>query len=348
MERKCSRLEIIAGLVALLGLAGCSPLDVLARDGTRLKMLEGQDFGRRLWLKIEGGTASQREGLTAAFRAELEDGNLFNTLTTTAPKGARVSKLEVKVLDQLSQEFGGVFADAEGFVARYSVRALITDRKGREAFVGNIDGVAYDDETAPDRLTLGKKNEIEIAAQRDAASKISEALRAIVEDQLSSEFDKVPTLKLAPGVGPLKLALVNVDVKRAHPSTNANGIAADLRSALDLAGPELRLINPLRVRQALNRGNLDTLTGLTITEKERKDLERFLAVPFIMLVTVRSGDEGVAMEASMLPLSGGDALTRVKSSASGIGALRIAGVRLVRALVEGLAKASFPKPPKGP
>lgn len=325
--------------------AACVGLEDLARDRTRLEVVEDGELGRQLDVRFLGGEPRQHAELFRACREELESGDFFLKVTRVEGEDRRpeVSTMTIKIEDTVNETFSFFFRSEAGWISRVQLDVELVDTRGELALAGRSDGIAYDDDTEPDNLPAVKRLEIESAAHRNAIAKISGALRELVDQRIEEEFDKVPLLELEPGVGPLRAALVNIDIKRAHPSLIPAAVMADLRNALENGGPELQLIDARTVFRARERANVTEITGLALNDELRDDLIRHLPSRYIILATARSDSSGVAMEGHVLDL-GRETTTivaRAKASARGIGAIRLGSIRLGRALLEQLAEAQF-------
>jgi len=328
---------------------GCSSLDRLSEDGTKLSQDLSAKLSRRLVLEISGGSPAQRKGLSAALRSKLEDGDLFNTVVTLekGKEAGAASRLRVNIRSRQAQHFGAWIHDKQGWIVRYELDVKLTDAAGRAAVSGPIMGIALDDDTLERHLTQSKKEEIEEAAHASAALRLSEALRNIVSERLEDERKLVKPLEFARGVGPLKLAILNVDVKRAHPSTRPSELRSELEAAFKLAGTELKVLDQDRIERALERSDIE-FTGLTLNPELATKVERNLVSRLVVLVTVRSGNQGATVEASLFELRGSARLiARVRKRGTGVGAVRLASLRVVGALIAELGRARFePRPVK--
>ena len=324
--------------------AGCaefSEVHNLAKESSNLVGTTGQILGRRLRVQIDGGTEKQRAGLEESFKAELEDGNLFHLVETGVVEDASKSGLlKVRLLKYLSRGFGNLLSDSEGWVVRYDLEATLEDRDGIRLIEGPLAGIAYDDDTEvfdPEKIA-----DIDTAAQRDAAVKLSDVLREEVEKKVETELGKIKPLKLARGVGPLKVAILHIDMDQAHANSRGSQVQTDLYAAIDLAGNDIKLINPQYVAQALDQNNLTKFDGLALTEKKSRELRRVLPVRLVLQIRVRSRIQGVEVEGSITELGlKSRYLGSVNVRSRGVGALRVATIRLARKLLWRIGKTSF-------
>lgn len=313
----------------------------LAKESSNLVGTSGQILGRRLRIQVDGGTEKQRAGLEESFRAELEDGNLFHLVETgknTEP--AKSGLLTIQVKKYLSRGFGNLLSDSEGWIVRYDLEAILEDRDGIRVIQGPLAGIAYDDDT--EVFEPGKILDIDTAAQRDAAVKLSDVLREEVEKKVEAELGKIKPLKLARGVGPLKVAVIHIDMDQAHSNSRGSQVQTDLYAAFDLAGSDLRLINPQYVSQVLDQNNLTKFEGISLTEKKTKELRRVLPVRLVIQIRVRSRIQGVEVEGSITELGRKSRfLGSVNVRARGVGALRVATIQLARKLLWRVGKTRF-------
>lgn len=335
------RLLLFLILPVLTACAEFSEVHNLAKETSNLVGTSGQILGRRLRIKVKGGTEKQREGLKESFRAELEDGNLFHLVDIEEGEGTSKSGLlTIEVKKYLSRDFGSLLSDSEGWIVRYDLEAVLEDRDGIRVIEGPVAGIAYDDDTevfAPKKIL-----DIDTAAQRDAAVKLSDVLREEVEKKVESELGKVKPLKLARGVGPLRVAVIHVDMDQAHANSRSSQVLSDIYAAFDLAGNDLQLLNPQYVRQVLDQNNLTKFEGISLTEKKIKELRRVLPVRLVMQFRVRSRIQGVEIEGSITELGRKSRfLGSVSVRSRGVGALRVATIRLARKLLWRIGKTRF-------
>lgn len=335
-------------LASLSLLCACSELENLRVDKTELVRGQGRFLGRRLIVRVAGQSPEVQKNVYEAFRAELEDGDLFHRIRQVderQPEEAddrQASLLTLRVLEVQRHDFGNLFTDSEGWLVKYVMQVELLDRNRLSQFKGVLNGIAYDDTSERDRLDFEKREDILRAAERDAASKLGDALRAQLEQQLEIELERIPSLRFAAGVGPLKLALVNIDLKRAHPSTRASEIQTEILSAFEQAGPELEISSPRETDDLLERRGITNMSGLVLAKKTGEEMEYILPARVVVMVVVRARASVVQLEASLYELNGGAKLLGQSSvRAGGLGAMRLASVRLVRKLVRTLRKTRF-------
>lgn len=328
-------------LPLFVGCAEFSEVHNLAKESSDLVGTSSQILGRRLRIQVAGGTEKQRAGLEESFRAELEDGNLFHLVEPGADsENAKSGLLKIQVKKYLSRGFGNLLSDSEGWIVRYDLEATLEDRDGIRVIQGPLAGIAYDDDTevfAPNKIL-----DIDTAAQRDAAVKLSDVLREEVEKKVETELGKIKELKLARGVGPLKVGIIHIDMDQAHANSRGSQVQTDLYAAFDLAGNDLRLLNPQYVSQILDQNNLTKFEGLSLTEKTIKELRRVLPVRLVMQIRVKSRIQGVEVEGSITELGRKSRfLGSVNVRSRGVGALRVATIQLARKLLWRVGKTRF-------
>lgn len=343
--------RLLTGAALALGLlsAGCTEFDRLSSDDTRLVRGAGRVEGGRLIVRLDGVEAARREAFAEALSGELADGNLFHTVEvlsaeTATPSSATV--LELKLDRSVSTYTGSAYSGREGWLVRFEGRGRLLDGAGQPVLAGRATGIAYDDKTEFARLDYAKKEDIAISARRDLAACFADALREMVNERVEEALAALPVLRLAPGVGPLKLAIVNVDLKRAHPSTQPAAISAELAAALGLAGPDLDVVPLRRVARAIDRIEIDAdqrFTGLTLPDVLSEKLRRHLTTRLVVLVTVSAGAGGVTMEAALIDLRDRETrpLGNVKAEHAGLGAVRLASVALARRIIGLIAATRF-------
>jgi hypothetical protein len=335
------RYALLLPLFFLTACAEFSEVHSLAKETSNLVGTPGKVLGRRLRIEIDGGSKAQGAGLIAAFKSELEDGNLFQEVDSSEKlKGLSSGLLKVKVEKYLSTEFGSWYTDIEGYIVRYDLRATLVDRAGIKVLDGALAGIAYDDDSKV--FKAEKIGDLDVAAQRDAAVKLSDVLREDVERKVEAELKRIRPIKLARGVGPLKIGIIHINRERAHPNIRASEIETDLFTALDLAGNELSVVNPQFIDQILDQNNVSKFEGLSLTEKTMQELRRVLPVKLVVIIRVRSRIQGVEMDASISELGReGRSLGQITVRARGVGALRVATIRLSRRLIWRIAKTKF-------
>lgn len=367
------------------GLSGCrifSNLDKLSKDSTNLKSFDAQVSTQQLTIIVSGGTADQRQNIGAAFKDELEDGNLFESVIlkpiggndpvmTPAQKqryladnrlgnpgdsqfnGAlRVdaaqhrpgfNQLFVNISRRIGTEFGNMVSDSEGWIVRYEATSKLINDAGESVLSGPIVGVAYDDNTELIDLDPFKRREIELAAQQDLAVKIGDWLEAEVEKKVVAELEEIPVLKLAPGIGPIDLAIVSIDLKKAHPKVRVAQVESDLRTALELAGPEIKVLGATRVERLIETQNLPPITGLNIPEEVQRWLVRELPSRYVLLVQVESTGNIMTIESAFYEVSELERklLFETRHETRGLAAIRFGSIGLVQKLLTQLSEYKF-------
>ena len=173
----------------LVGCAQFSGVRGLAKESSNLVGVPRKALGRRLRIIVEGGTEKQRGGLIASFKSELEDGDLFHLVSAGNDIDTKNSGLlKVTLKNHLSRDFGNWYTDSEGWIVRYDLHAALLDRDGGSVLEGALAGIAYDDDSkkfGPEKIA-----DIDSAAQRDAAVKLSDVLREDVEKKVEKELGK--------------------------------------------------------------------------------------------------------------------------------------------------------------
>jgi hypothetical protein len=346
------RLPTLLATLLALSCVGCSQLDRLSSE--RLLALEdGQPSERRplslgdgrirhpgLAVTLTGASETEELEFRDAIDRELVDGELFSSLLPAGAPSAKAPRLEIDLTAKGAHDIDSWLHNEQAHLRRYEADVRLIDSKGVEVLSGYVIGVAYDDRSESAQLTAERKKDIDLAAHRDATRRIADALRARRDGAVGEERGAIRELTLAPGVGPLRLALLDVDLEQAHSRTQRSRVEAELLTSLQLAGPQLELVSPRQVQSARDRNGLDKFPDISLPPDSAKLLRRSLEARLVLLVRVEAQRESTRLEARLIELAEPPReIARSTSKARGLGALSIATARLARQLIIALGEA---------
>jgi hypothetical protein len=344
-----------------------SDFDELTADTSNLRASAVQATTRRAEVRISGGDPRLCAELAEALRAELEDGNLFEELVplgavdssthgSSEPEKSKLgngpnsgsssatdSILQLTLKSRRSEAFGNIFSDKSGWAVRYEIDVSLQNFGGEVLASGPVVGLAYDDDTRVFSLSENQRHDIELAAQRDIGVKIADVLEQRVEKSFEEALKSVPTLVLRPGVGPLRIAILNIDLRRAHPKIRGSQVESDLRVALELAGGEIEILDTSRLERVIEAEDLPEVQGLSLPKEVVRWLNTELPSRYVLLVELTATASRVEIAAAMFELTGEGQrfVVEARGEARGLGAARLAVPRLVEGLIEALGRFPF-------
>jgi len=327
-------------LAALLLLNGCTTLSSATRDETRLRGEVPTALGRVLEVQIEGVEGADRLALMRALERELITGDLFDRVTEVPEQAeqlrAPVATLSVTLGEGSSRQLFDLWTLNDAFVARFELEIELHDDSGQSVIEGHITGVAADDVTDPEHLDPAKREDVRLAALQDAAMKMSRALRQAANARVNQAIESLTRITLAPGVGPVGLAVIGFDDDSGAQQRSGTLLAAHLTDALGRLGPELELTPVAEARRAIERASRLPERFSEVAPYELEEL--VLNLPKASLVVVgrmwRSGAQ-VSAQARLLDREGRE-VSSFEASAEGLGAMRIVAIKLAREIGAGL------------
>ena len=331
--------RLIPVIIMLPALLGCVTIDTATRDETRLKGEVPSGLGRTLAVRIDGGAPETQAGLIQALEREFVSQDLFDRVVQldreeATARATGLSSLWVTLLGESSESVLDVWNFADAFVARYEIQIELRDEQGQLILQGHVSGIGADDVSDDDFVDADKQEDVRRAAQRDAATKVSRALRRAANARATKAMQNLYELRLSPGVGPVDVAVLGFDDEAAARRRRGGLLRQHMIQALSKLGPEISVFDDKRVQRALEREAPASLHGISSFELDRIAQQlpgpRYFVVGRVALLGGR-----VTAEVRLLDARG-EELQAKQAVAEGLGAIPVVAVKLTRRLSEGL------------
>jgi hypothetical protein len=318
----------LAVLVSSCFLAGCTTIGQATADRTSLAGEVPDRLGRILEVQVAGeGDAELHAALREAIKAEFESRDLFDHVIAAVDSGAvagrQASRLDVVVERVAEEELFDLLEFQGGFVVRYELEVFLRDSGGRLALEGHVSGIGEDTVTDTDVLDDATRADVRTTAMHDAGMKISRGLRLTADARASEAFDALERITLAPGVGPLDIAVLGFD----ESSRRRRGplMAGQVARGLQLLGPDLRVTPPEDILRAMEK--LPRSAFMELGPRQLEAIAKDLPARVFVMGELEFTGEHVRARAKVCDREG-KVLQEHELRDTGLGALRVLAARL--------------------
>lgn len=336
----------LAALVALAGAllpgGGCTSIDGVAADRTRLAGQVPSGLGRLLGVSIEGvDDAATVEDLLMALRTEFEGRDLFDRVEPATPDlegRRRTCRLDLRLVSSRSGEVFDSWKISDGYVVRFDMAVALRDPDGRSVLTGTVTGVAVDEVSDLDALPPERRDDMRVAALYDAAGKLSRALRRSADDRARTAQADLTKITLPPGAGPVGIALIGFDDEEKARRLRGPHLVHHLAAALAQLGPDVAVLSRDEVARALDADPRARTSVHDMNQSRLDPIARECAARLFVVGRVVTAAGRARAEMRVLDRSGNEVFKH-ESSAEGLGALRVVAIELAQALGEALVKS---------
>ena len=259
--------------------------------------------------------------------------------------GRRVSRLAVGLEEREEEEFFTVWDWEDAYMVRYELGVELVAETGEVVLSGHVSGVAVDTVSDLGVFDRTRREDVRLAAQQDAAMKVSRALREAAGSRGAVALARVEPVVRPEGAGPVVVAVLGFDDAESSRLRRGQALSGRLVRGLDRMAPGMDVIEERVVRRALEgvEGNRYMELGGKGVQQVAPGVAR--ATWFVAGRVERGGGR---LTAEMVVWDrGGEEVGRARVVTEGLGALEVCAARLVGELAALAREGEAEEEPNG-